>query len=481
MDLGQVYTKSTVADYMVNMFNLTLDAHMFDPCFGTGAFLVSLEKKGYFNVEGNEIDSESFNAVKKDYPNIKCTNSDFLGLPEDRLYDGIIMNPPYIRQEKINDLSPLGITKKALRKNSIFDELPSTSNLYMYFILKAIQLLKSSGELVVIFPCSWMQTMNKDIFCSIIIKKCTILKTVFVHGEVFENDPLVDVMILHLKKGLHGITEKQSKIRINGNSIVKIELDNRKLYLGFDKKYTDIASVRRGLTTGCNSMFINPKLSDTESKDTLKDIISSPRDIEGYNANSAKLDLLLMVSDKNTSTEIREYINKWEVTIRDTGKPKVLLSRIIKNNKWYEMSNIDSEGILFGYFVRSNMKFIWNMTGAIARDNFYIIKTDIDYLLFFALLNNIYTYLQLELSGKRYGSGLLKLQRYDIERLRFPDIDKLTEAHIEELKSYSKQLIDSSDDKIVNKITKVLSVYSIVDYETVHSFYSEMKNRRLEL
>ena len=41
MDLGQVFTNKTVAEYMVSMFELGKDALILDPCFGAGAFLTA--------------------------------------------------------------------------------------------------------------------------------------------------------------------------------------------------------------------------------------------------------------------------------------------------------------------------------------------------------------------------------------------------------------------------------------------------------
>ena len=76
------------------------------------------------------------------------------------------------------------------------------------------------------------------------------------------------------------------------------------------------------------------------------------------------------------------------------------------------------------------MKFVMNETSAFARDNFYVIKPKVDKWVLFALLNNYYTYYQLELSGKRYGAGLLKLQRYDIEELTFAGIWALFQGKI---------------------------------------------------
>lgn len=56
----------------------------------------------------------------------------------------------------------------------------------------------------------------------------------------------------------------------------------------------------------------------------------------------------------------------------------------------------NGKGIVFSYFVRNDMKFIMNNLGYLVRDNFYIIKAQIDEYLMFALLNNYYTYYQLE-------------------------------------------------------------------------------------
>lgn len=120
MDLGQVFTNKTVAEYMVSMFELGKDALILDPCFGAGAFLTAGMLQGFTNIEGYEIDEELYEKVKKQFSQFKLYNKDFLKVSNTRKYDGIIMNPPYIRQEKIDDLEKLGITKNKLRKNKIY-------------------------------------------------------------------------------------------------------------------------------------------------------------------------------------------------------------------------------------------------------------------------------------------------------------------------------------------------------------------------
>ena len=55
---------------------------------------------------------------------------------------------------------------------------------------------------------------------------------------------------------------------------------------------------------------------------------------------------------------------------------------------------------MFSYFVRNDMKFVMNETGVLARDNFSLLNLKSISEVLFALLNNYYTYYQLELSGK---------------------------------------------------------------------------------
>ena len=104
MDLGQIFTTGNVASYMVNLFTIPKDARIIEPCFGEGAFLRALTDSGYSEVDGYEIDRKLFDNVKNKYTKYNLVNADFLSCSTEQLYDGIIMNPPYIRHEKINDL-----------------------------------------------------------------------------------------------------------------------------------------------------------------------------------------------------------------------------------------------------------------------------------------------------------------------------------------------------------------------------------------
>lgn len=481
MDLGQVFTNINVAIYMVSLFRLKKDALLLDPCFGKGVFLHAAISNGYRNIEGYEIDCNLYITTKQKYPELNLYNQDFLLADIKIKYDGIIMNPPYVRQEKIDDLAPLGITKRVLRRNKLFNELPSTANMYMYFIFKAIDILKDNGEMVVIFPSSWLQAKSGKQFEQSLYSKCTLIKQIHITGDVFEKNALVEVVILHLIKGVVNIEATVERVEMVNGELIPLKMVSTINELGFGSSFCNIGSVRRGLTTGCNEMYINPPFKNYKSKEHLVPIISTPKAIKGYSTTNAKTDYLFVPrQDIGFTTEIIHYISEWKERIKLSGKPKSLLAKIDKSESWYLIRPVDSSGILFSYFVRNDMKFVINNTGCFARDNFYIIKPKIDTTLAFALLNNYYTFFQLEKAGKQYGAGLLKLQRYDIEELKFPDITLFSNSEIEQLKVLSRELVFTGNEDLIGEITKIIAKYSVVNYEIIVENYFTIKKQRLE-
>ncbi len=479
-ELGQVFTKGNVAHYMVSLFDLPQYANIMEPCFGTGSFLDVLMLHGFINVTACEIDKGLYEATKNKYPQYRLFNADFLKYDGAEKYDGIIMNPPYIRQEKIDGLESFGITKEKLRCIPIFTGLPSTANMYMYFIMKAIDLLKKNGQLTVIFPSSWMNAKTGAEFQELMLSKCGLEKKVHIYGDVFERGALVEVVILKLIKGRLDLIADEEFLESKNGKLAVVRVNEKKAFQMFSYPFSELATIKRGLTTGCNEMYINPDLS-CENDKCFKPIISSPKSIEGYTTLNARLDKLFFPTGDAMSSEIEKYLDFWKHKIMKEQKPKTLYLKVNSTEKWYELREICGEGILFSYFVRNDMKFVMNETSAFARDNFYVIKPKVDKWVLFALLNNYYTYYQLEISGKRYGAGLLKLQRYDIEELTFPEYGLISREDKKEMEILSRKLLDTGDSTYVGEITKLVSKHSNVDYDEITERYFAVKASRLEV
>lgn len=479
-DLGQIFTKGNVARYMVSLFNLPKQAAIMDPCYGAGSFLDALKECGYNNVTACEMDTFLFERTKRKYDKYRLINDDFLAQGKKQSYDGIIMNPPYIRQEKIDELQSYGITKDILRSNPVFYGLPSTANMYMYFIMKAIDLLKYGGQLIVIFPSSWMNARSGADFQKTMLSKCGLKKHIHIHGDVFEQEALVDVVILKLIKGNTNFYTSEEYLESKNGKLQTVQVRKEKKSKVFPYPFSKLATVKRGLTTGCNKMYINPELP-CGNDECFKPIISSPKSIDGYTTRNAHLDRLFFPGENEISDDISNYLDFWKNKIIQEQKPKTLYLKVNRSSKWYELREICGEGILFSYFVRNDMKFVMNETGVLARDNFYIIKPKIDRWVMFALLNNYYTYYQLEISGKRYGAGLLKLQRYDIEGLTFPDYQLILDSDKKKMAELGHKLLESADVSVICEITNLVSKYSEISYEEITERYSTAKLNRLEV
>lgn len=480
MDLGQVFTKSDVADYMTSLFTLDHDSKVLDPCFGGGAFLDSLNKFGFKNVTGYEIDASLFTATEKQFPNYNLYRADFLSSGNGEKYDGIIMNPPYVRHEKIDDLEVYGITKKVLKKNGSYTGLPSTANLYMYFIMKSIELLSDNGELIVIFPSSWLKARSGVQFKNQLQEKCGIEEETHISGNIFETDAMVEVLILKLRKNKFDISKRVRKLVSDGQGLHDVSFENScTIDLGFKTSFHEIARVRRGLSTGWNGFFINPNVNNKTNKTP---ILSTPKAVSGYRTRGAACDNLFMIKENEVlSEDWLTYISMAQKELLAKKTPKSLYMKCLEGAPWYELSSIDSRGILFSYFVRNDMKFIMNDAEFLARDNFYIIQPKMKEkkLLLFALLNSIYTYIQLECIGKKYGAGLLKLQRYDIESLVFPSMTEISKEDSAYLTALAAQLVETADKQCITEITKVLEKYALICAKDVTSEYQNMKDLRL--
>ena len=241
-------------------------------------------------------------------------------------------------------------------------------------------------------------------------------------------------------------------------------------------KLQTIANIRRGVTTGANKFFVNPPLF---TQDHLIDILSSPKDFNGYTTKKCKQDKLLVIaSEKEANEEELTYLENCAMVILKEGKPQTLKTLIENGQNWYSISMPPSAQIIFSYIVRNNIKFVLNEGERNVRDNFYMISANIENpLLLMALLNNYHVFLQLERCGKTYGKGLLKLQKNDIDAIDIPHPNRIAPEDKQELIRLAENLVATADEQIITNITNVLSKY--YGTENAQQEFENSKQERL--
>lgn len=188
IELGAVYTKHEVVDFMLNLIEYTTDRPLFqqrilEPSFGAGHFLLPIierlldafEKAGehdYFAlakcVRAVELDEDTFACTRKSIASLLAKRAvpndiadsliaswliqgDYLFQDNLGLFDFVVGNPPYIRQEAINP------DTLQLYRNK-FSTMIGRADIYVPFFEQSLKALQPNG--VLSFICSDAWTKN---------------------------------------------------------------------------------------------------------------------------------------------------------------------------------------------------------------------------------------------------------------------------------------------------------------------------------
>lgn len=147
---GQYFTPKDVAEFMVNLASVPLNARVLEPSCGEGVFLECLIKKGFKNIKAFEIDED----LSQEYSCVSYQS--FVSAEIKEKYDFIIGNPPYIRWKNLENS-----LKEELARNTLWNKYCNSLCDYLYiFIIKSIELLEENGELIFICPEYWMNTTH---------------------------------------------------------------------------------------------------------------------------------------------------------------------------------------------------------------------------------------------------------------------------------------------------------------------------------
>lgn len=147
---GQYFTPKVVADFMVNLADISTNSKILEPSCGEGIFLKTLKQKGYNDLTAYEIDQD----LAKEFQFVRYES--FVSAKIDEKFDLIIGNPPYIRWKNLE-----AELKSELSLNPIWNKYFNSLCDYLYiFILKSIELLNENGQLIFICPEYWLNTTH---------------------------------------------------------------------------------------------------------------------------------------------------------------------------------------------------------------------------------------------------------------------------------------------------------------------------------
>lgn len=235
-EMGQVFTPVAMVERMLQLrknYGLTLE-----PSCGNGAFSNRIE-----NCISIEIDPK--------YCGENSLNMDFFDYPVKEEFDTIIGNPPYVRYQNI-----LKSTKKKLKPYALYFD--ARSNLYLFFIVKAIQHLKKGGELIFIVPRLFLKATNSLKMNEYLYSQGTITDLIDLGDEKVFEEKNPNCVIFRFEKGnFSRLTSDNKHFLCKDGQLFFLEND-------YPIAFKDVFQVRVGAVSGLDKIFEHKTLGNMD-------------------------------------------------------------------------------------------------------------------------------------------------------------------------------------------------------------------------
>lgn len=177
--LGQYFTKNEIVakllDLLFDYKKYPKNISIMEPSFGTGNFITELNKKGYKNITGYEIDSE-----------FTKSPTDFFDVPIKNKFDLIVGNPPFTKYNLKESYYYASMYKDSKVKTesylSVSEIKSDKQRIENIFILKSLKQLKNTDSSIgFVLPISFF-IKNKNTFVK------NKLKEFFSTVIIYQND-----------------------------------------------------------------------------------------------------------------------------------------------------------------------------------------------------------------------------------------------------------------------------------------------------
>ena len=378
-------------------------------------------------------------------------------------FDVVIANPPYVRQEEIRPQRYKENLAKAYK-----DAATLRSDLYCYFYARGLQLLRDGGTHVFVCSNSWLDvgygaklqehllktahvqaiyesaverqfaTADINTIISVLRKGDAIADgelTRFVSLRAKFDDALADASkrreITMTRAGLRaaGLAPPDNRGRRKfvgdkwgGKYLRAPDIYHAILNDHGDKlvRLGDVATVRRGVTTGANGFFfLTPEVIDEYGIEAeyCRPVMTTPQESRSIAVDPARLPKCLFMCHED-----RELAAPGALAYIRWGEEQGYHERrsMAGRPRWYDLGGRDSSLLGMNYLIDTTARTFYVENGLHFGDNLQELRANtVSPLQLCAALNSTVSQLMFNISGRaNFGGGLMKIQTFEIESLQ---------------------------------------------------------------
>ncbi len=437
---GQFFTPHNIALMMLKWVTEKGPKNILDPAVGNNVFFGLLKDSSIRRV-GFEVDPNIYTFYNLSQEGI--IKSDFLKSNISEKFDAIIANPPYLKFQQIED-------RHYLKEKLFFETgimLSGLSNLYLYFFVKSINLLKENGRLAFIMPYDFLDGIQGVKIKKLLTEKHLLSKMIiFDYNDVF-NGVLTTAAVFLIEKNLNDyfdvaiIKKPQEVDKITSLDFRQVKYSyfiqrsksgnwlNNNAENSSAKKFNDFARASRGIATGCNEYFVL-------TEETIESYKIPRSSIRKCITSSAKIDTDFFTDDmlaekaSNLFFPNQDDMDKLGAYFEYGKSIGANSSFLAKNRKaWYRVEEKKVAPIWISATCRNKIKIVRNLSDCLNLTSFhaiYVKNKSEEYV------NILFCYCQTKIAEsflneevRRLGGGLKKLQPNDINNMKILNLNRI--------------------------------------------------------
>ena len=525
---GAYFTPEAITTQVVRIIHAAGWVHgcVLEPSCGDGAFLTPISKIATterLSVDAIELDDDSYEVAHKRFGRVAgfvLTHGDFFDFyknQDQKVYDLILGNPPYIRYQYLTEeqRAEIGtiLSENGMRVNKLV-------NAWVGFVVACMQLLKEGGHLVFVLPAELLQVKYSEDLREYLLRRCSKLTVITFEKLVFPEIEQ-EVVVLMVEKGsadpemrIIRLTDADGLKSLNFDAAPFIKIANGKdkwtKYFTASHEIDVLSSLRKdnrfapfstygtinvGVTTGNNAYF---SVDDTTVElyhlhDALMPLIGRSSHAHGIffteedwvaNRRAGKRSSLLVFPDipeADYPEKYRAYIRQGEAAKQNAGyKCKI-------RDRWYIIPSI---WVPDAFFLRRNYeypKFVLNECNAISTDTMHRMKINdgVDKRLLLLSYYNSVSFAFAETCGRSYGGGVLEILPGEMGNILIPKLEHIAPSKLNRLLNMV--------DFVVRTDSNIENALDLVDREILQdelgvsqnvctkcrSIWKKLKTRRL--